>query len=321
MRKNAYPVAKPEELGVSPDAIKRTVSEIREVHGLELHSYIMLRRGALIWEEYYKDGEESRLHGLYSVSKSFCSTAIGLAQAQGLLSLDDKLYGFFPEHVSLCDSEYKNEITLGHLLMMGSGFENKERDIFGKGKDEMIKAALSMPVTHKPGTVFDYYTLGTYLLSAVFSEVCPEGIHAYLRRKLFEPMGFGVSEWDTDDRNTPMGGFGLHLTAYDLTRLGQLYLQKGSWEGQQLLPESYVAAASSKQISNANHPSGNPDWTSGYGYQFWRNRMGGFRADGMYGQYIVVLPEKESVIVMTSHLDDMQKPLTAIETILLPNIN
>jgi len=320
MRINAYPVVRAEELGVAPDAVKAAIAEIRETHGLELHSFLMLRRGALIWEEYFRNGEEPRLHALYSVSKSFCSTAIGLAQAQGLLSVDDKLYDFFPEHARLCDSDYKREVTLAHLLMMGSGFENNEGKIFSKDADAMLEAALSMPIVHKPGTVFDYYTLGTYLLSVAFSKVCPEGIHAYLRRKLFGPMGFGKSKWDMDSKKTPMGGFGLHLTAYDLSRLGQLYLQKGCWEGQRLLPESYAAAATSGQISNANHPSGNPDWTSGYGYQFWRNRMGGFRADGMYGQYIIVLPEKEAVIVMTSHLKDMQMPLTAIETMLYPEI-
>ena len=320
MRKNVYPVAKPDELSVSAEAIKQTIREIREVKGLELHSFLMLRGGALIWEEYFKDGEESRLHPLYSVSKSFCSTAVGLAQARGLLSVEDKLYDFFPEHADLCDSDYKREVAIKHLLMMGSGFENNEGKIFGGPGQDMVKAALSQPVIHKPGTIFDYYTLGTYLLSAVFSRVCPEGIHAYLRKKIFEPMEFGASQWNTDDMNIPMGGYGLYLAAYDLTKLGQLYLQKGKWEGQQLVPDEYAAAASSKQIDNSNHPSGNPDWTAGYGYQFWRNVMGGFRADGMYGQYIIVLPDKDAVIVMTSHLNDMQIPLTAVQNILLPQI-
>ncbi|MCL2057030.1 MAG: beta-lactamase family protein [Oscillospiraceae bacterium] len=318
MRKNPYPVATPEELGVSSEAITRTISEIRETHGLELHSFLMLRKGRLIREEYFREGESSRLHVLHSVSKSFCSTALGMAQAQGLLSLEDKLYDFFPEHADLCDSDYKRGVTVAHLLMMGSGFENNEQELFGQATfGDIVKAALSQKIIHKPGTVFDYYTLGTYLTSAVFSRVCPQGIHSYLRGKLFAPMGFGETHWNTDSQNIPMGGFGLYMTAYDMTRLGQLYLQKGKWEGQLLLPEEYVTAASSAQISNANHASGNRDWTAGYGYQFWRNSFGGFRADGMFGQYIIVLPEKETVIVMTSHLDDMQKPLSAIEEILL----
>jgi CubicO group peptidase (beta-lactamase class C family) len=176
-----------------------------------------------------------------------------------------------------------------------------------------------MPVIHEPGTFFNYSTLGSHLLSAAFSKVCPEGIHSYLRRKIFAPMNFGASQWNVEPNNIAMGGKGLYLTAYDLTRLGQLYLRKGMWEGQRLVPEDYVKAATSKRISNAN-TGGTADWTAGYGYQFWQNSFGGFRADGLHGQYIVVLPEQDVVVVMTSYLDDMQKPLTALANNLLPGI-
>lgn len=319
MRKNAYRTAKPEEFSVSSKAIKETIREIREVNHQELHSFLMLRGGVLLWEEYFRDGEIDRLHVLNSVSKSFTATALGLAQAEGLLSLEDKLYDFFPEYSSLCDSEYKKKITLSHMLMMGSGFENNESEIKVKNAYNLEEAALAMPVIHEPGTVFNYYTLGTYLLSAAFSKVCPEGIHAYLRRKLFVPMNFGESHWNVEANNIPSGGYGMFLSAYDLTRLGQLYLRNGMWEGQRLLPEDFVKAATSRQISSTN-ARGTPDGTAGYGYQFWRNSFGGYRADGLYGQYIVVLPEQDVVIVMTSYLDDMQKPLTAIAKNLLPEI-
>lgn len=319
MRRDIYPSSKPEDLSVSSEAIIKTIREIRETQGLQLHSFLLLRHGRLLWEEYFRDGEANKLHVLQSVSKSFTSTAIGIAQAHGLLSVKDKLYDFFPEHADLCDSDYKREVTLEHLLMMGSGFENNEGEILS-GFGDFTALALSQPVIHKPGTVFDYYTLGTYLLSAVFSKVYPCGIHSYLKDKLFAPAGFGDSIWNADIKGIPMGGFGLFLTAYDLSRLGQLYLQKGCWEGQQLIPAKYVEMASAKQIDNSNHPSGNPDWTAGYGYQFWRNRMGGYRADGMFGQYCIVLPDKDVVIVMTSHLENMQLPLTITGEILLPEI-
>jgi CubicO group peptidase (beta-lactamase class C family) len=298
MRKDTIPQALPEEQAVSSNAIKQTIQTIREVNKQELHSFIMLRNGALIWEEYFREGEAGRLHLLASVSKSFASTAIGLAQAQGMLSIDDKLYDYFPDYEIPADGKYNDEVTLRHLLMMGSGFENKEGEMFRE--HNLIKAALSQPVINKPGEVFDYYTLGTYLLSAVFSRACPEGMHSYLCRKLFGPMGFDASQWNTDSFNIPMGGFGLYLTAYDLARFGQLYLQGGVWEGQQLVPEDYINEASAKQISNANHASGNPDWMAGYGYQFWRNSFGGYRADGMYGQYGIILPDKEAVIAVNA---------------------
>jgi len=318
MSHDLYPTARPEDFAVAPDAIRRTVHEIRQVRHLELHSFLLLRKGVLLWEEYFREGEKNRLHVMHSVSKSFTSAAIGLAQAEGLLSIEDKLYDFFPAHAGLCDSDYKRELTLRHLLMMGSGFENREEELFNADADP-VKAALSMPVLHKPGTVFDYYTFGTYLLSVVFSKVNPEGVHAYLRKKLFEPMGFGASHWNVDDSCVPWGGFGLYLTAYDMTRLGQLCLQNGAWGGQQLLPGAYIHDATAKQIGNFSE--GRQDWSAGYGYQFWRNAMGGYRADGMHGQYIIVLPEQQSVIVMTSHLQDMQVPLAAIGTHLLPAMN
>jgi len=314
-----YRNARPEDFAVSSAAIRQTIHEIREVHKLNLHSFLMLRRGVLIWEEYFRKDEKERLHVLHSVSKSFTSTAIGLAQAEGLLSIEDKLYDFFPEYADTCDSDDKRALTLRHLLMMGSGFENREHEMWVENTP--VKAALALPVIHKPGTVFDYYTLGTYLLSIVFSRVNPEGIHAYLRRKLLEPMGCGVSQWNVDDDNgVPFGGFGMFLTAYDITRLGQLYLNGGAWEGQQLLPTAYAREATARQICNCSGTNKDRDWQAGYGYQFWRNSFGGFRADGMHGQYIIVLPEQEAVIVMTSHLQDMQLPLTAVETHLLPGM-
>lgn len=319
MRREVYPVAKPEDMGVSSAAIKAVINGIRTENQQELHSFLMLRRGALIWEEYFREGEAGKTHSLYSVSKSFTATAIGIAQAQGLLSVEDKLYDFFPEHGALRDSPQKADISLKHLLMMGSGFENNEGAIFGQRKG-FVEAALAQPVIHTPGKVFNYYTLGTYLVSAAFSRMNPEGIHAYLKRKLFAPMDFGASNWQKDENGVPMGGFGLKLTAYDMTKLGQLYLQNGLWEGQQLVPAAYVKAATRRQIDN--RPQNNtPDWQAGYGYQFWRNAFGGFRADGMWGQYIVVLPEKEAVIVMTSHLRDMQAPLTLLGERLLPGIS
>ena len=315
----SFKVAKPVDLKVVPEAIEKTINDIRVVNNLELHSFLMLRSGVLIWEEYFRENELTTLHPLYSVTKSFTSSAIGLAEAQGLLSLNDKVYDFFPEYSSLCDSEYKKGLTLKHLLMMGSGFSNNEIEIF-QSTDNIIERALAQPIIHEPGTYFDYYSLGSHLLSAVLNKVYPYGIYEYLKRKLFSPMGFGESKWMEDSSGINMGGFGLELAAYDLAKFGQLYLQKGNWEGQQLISSSYIDAATSKQISNANHPSGNPDWTAGYGYQFWKCRMGGFRADGMDGQYIIVLPEKQVVIVMTSSLKDMQIPLTVIQNQLLPAI-
>lgn len=318
MRANCYKTAKPKELGVQSTAIEAAIDAIRNHHKLDLHSFLMLRANKLIYEAYFRPDEADKPHVLHSVSKSFLSTAIGLAQAEGALHVSDSLYDFFPEYAHLCDSENKRNIRLSHLLMMGSGFENNEMAIFSQ-KQDILREALSQPAPHAPGSVFNYYTLGSYLLSAAFSRVKPEGVHAYLKRKLFAPMQIVKSKWDKVE-GIDAGGFGLHLTAYDLTKLGQLYLNEGLWEGQRLLPAEWVREATAKQISNGGPEPTLSDWGQGYGYQFWRNTMGGFRADGMYGQYIIVLPEKEAVIVMTSRLKDMQIPLTVLRETLLPAI-
>jgi CubicO group peptidase (beta-lactamase class C family) len=320
MTTNPFPTSTPEELSVSSEAIRQVIRTIRETHHLDLHSFLMLRHGTLIWEEYFRKGEADRIHVLHSVSKSFTSFALGMAQTQGLLSITDKLYDFFPQCAASCDSDFKRQVTLADLLMMGSGFENHEDVIFtGPGADTaMIEQALAQPIIHQPGTTFNYYTLGTYLLSAAFSQVCPMGVHRYLRQHLFTPMGFGRSQWNTDDNDIPMGGFGLNLSTVDMARFGQLCLQGGVWQGQQLVPAAFVTQATSKQISNDDN--GGPDWSSGYGFQFWRNSFGGYRADGMNGQYIIVLPKYDAVIVMTSHLNDMGVPLNAIASTLLPSM-
>lgn len=318
MRATVYYAKKPEAMGIPSAAIESTIKQIRSKQ--ELHSFLLLRSGNLLWEEYFRANEAEKLHSLYSVSKSFLSTAIGLAQAEGALQIEDRLFDYFPEYKSYCDCDWKHEIKLKHLLMMGSGFENNEQTIFSQKTVDLVSAALMQPMLHQPGTVFCYYTLGSYLLSAAFQKAKPEGIHTYLKRKLFAPMQIEKSRWAKCKNGIPFGGFGLSLSSYDMTKLGQLYLQKGSWEGQQLLPADWVHAATLKQIENYTTGSPNPDWKSGYGYQFWCNAMGGFRADGMYGQYIIVLPAHDIVIVMTSHLKDMQAPLNSIANVLLPTV-
>lgn len=319
MKNLEYVTVSPKEMGISPEAIGDTLNDIRITKGLELHSFLMARKGHLVTEEYFVPEERENLHVMYSVTKSFMSTAMGIAQGEDLFSIEDKVYDFFPEYRHLCDSEEKRHITLAHLLMMGSGFENRENDIFGHTQN-YVETALAQRVIHEPGKVFNYYTLGSHLLSAVFQKVCPEGLHSYLRRKVFDPMGIGETRWEKDPMGIDIGGFGLFIRAIDMVKFGQLYLQRGKWQGEALIPEDYVLEATGYRIDN--QPSGNPhiDWQQGYGYQFWRCSFGAYRADGMQGQYIVVMPEKEAVITMTGRFDNMQIPLTAIAERLLPGM-
>jgi len=325
MRKNVYPTAKPEDFSISSEAIKQTISEIREKNNMDLHSFLLLRKGTLLWEEYFRPDEVNKLHVLFSVTKSFMSTAIGMAQDQGLLSIDDKLSKYFPEYADLFDSTYKKELTLKHLLMMGIKLEHDESEIFNNHvlAGDLAKGTLESPLVCMPGEKFQYSSLASHLLSCAFNKIYPDGLHAYLKRKLFAPMNITRSQWNVDSKSIDMGGFGLYLTAYDMTKLGQLYLQEGMWEGQQLLSKSYAKEATSYVIDNLIDDSEERHfWASGYGYQFWQNTksFGGFRADGMRGQFIIVLPDQEVVIVMTSDLEEMHIPMDAVRDHLLPNI-
>ena len=325
MRVNVYPTAKPEDFLVSSDAIKETISDIRKKNGLDLHSFLLLRKGTLLWEEYFRPNEKDHLHVLFSVTKSFMSTAIGMAQDQGLLSIDDKVSKYFPEYADLFDSTYKKELTLKHLLMMGIILEHDEGEIFKDNilAGDLAKATLESPLAYMPGEKFSYCSLASHLLSCAFNKVCPEGLHDYLKRKLFAPMNITRSQWNVDSRSIDLGGFGLYLSAYDMTKLGQLYLQEGMWEGQQLLSKSYAKEATSYIIDNQVDKSEDRHfWSSGYGYQFWQNTntLGGYRADGMRGQFIIVLPEQEVVIVMTADLEEMHIPMDAVRDHLLLNI-
>jgi len=327
MRKEAFKTSKPEEQGVKTEAIKSAINEIRVKNNLDLHSFLMLRNGKLIWEEYFRENEKDTLHVLFSVTKSFMSSAMGMAQEQGLLSLDDTIMSYFPEHQDVINDTNNKDVTLRHLLMMASGYKNDEANMLMVY--DAVKAALAQPIIHEPGTVFDYYTLGSHLLSAAFNKVYPKGMHEYLRKNMLDPMGFGVSNWNVDFMNVTLGGYGLYLTSYDMARFGQLYLQEGVWEGKQIVPKSYAKEATSKLIAN-DDPIENdndeitaperPDWRAGYGLQFWQNSFCGYRADGMMGQFIIVLPELDSVIVMTSCLNEMQVVMTAIKDHLLPGV-
>ena len=173
-----------------------------------------------------------------------------------------------------------------------------------------VKSFLTHPVPFKPGTHFLYNTSGTYMLSAIVQKVTGKTLLEYLTPRLFEPLGIDKPTWETSPQGISCGGFGLSIRTEDIGKFGQLYLQKGKWNGKQLVAESWVEAATSRQIANGNNP--NSDWNQGYGYQFWRCRHGAYRGDGAFGQYCVVLPEQDAVIVITAGVKDMQAVMNLI---------
>ncbi len=310
----------PEEVGISGKTVANFVE--RAVKELDsLHSFMLVRHGKVAAELWWPPYAPEHPHLLFSLSKSFTSTAIGLAISEGKFKIDDPVIGFFPRK-RLPDeiSDYLRSMTIRHLLTMSSGhgtcsMEGVKRNKF---KGDWVKLILSEPIVHKPGTRFVYNSGATYLLSAILDTVTGEHLLQYLEPRLFSPLGIKDAMTEKSPDGTHVGGWGMSLKTEDIARFGQLYLQKGKWGDQQLVPESWVKDATSFQISNAH--AGQLDWAQGYGYQFWRSQNNAYRGDGAFGQYCLVMPDQDAVIAITSGIQNMQRVLDLIWEVLLPGM-
>jgi hypothetical protein len=296
---------------VSSPALLSFLEELDRIEGL--HSLMIVRHGRVIADGWWAPYEAGSNHELYSLSKSFTSTAVGFAVAEGKLSIDDEVLRFFPGDAPPEPSPNLKAMRVRDLLTMTAGHQDET----SSAPDKITpKSFLAHPVPHKPGTHFKYNTPATFMLSAIVQKVTGETVLDYLRPRLFEPLGMAHPVWNTNSQGIPLGGYGLRVRTEDIARLGQLYLQRGVWNGRRLLPESWVELATSRQVSNGSNPKS--DWDQGYGFQFWRCRHGAFRGDGAFGQYCVVLPEEDAVVAITSGVKDMQAVLNVIWDHLLP---
>ncbi len=235
---------------------------------------------------------------IYSHTKSFIATAVGIAIDEGKLSLTDKLLDFFPEYVSVVTDERVKNITLRHLLTMTSGFGREflmsvERRQ-GEGFPDYLAYMLSKPLADEPGSRYVYSNADSHMAGCMVQKAVGENLQKFCYRRIFEPMGIGFPSWETDPDGTAFGGSGLYLDILDMMKLGVLYLNKGSWNGKQIVSEAWVSEAGRKQIDTGY----GSEWMSGYGYQFWivSKREGAFRADGAYGQVSIVLPDSNAVL-------------------------
>lgn len=307
----------PEEQGISSTAISSFITAVEDKR-LGLHSFMLLRHGYVVSEGWWSPYRSDLPHMLFSLSKSFTSTAIGFAVTEKLFSLDDTVISFFPEDAPEEISENLSKMNIRHLLMMGTGhIEDTMNAINQSGDGNWVKAFFTVPVEKEPGTYFLYNTGATYMLSAILHKVTGQPLTEYLEPRLFAPLGILNAVWDSCPRGINTGGFGLNITTEDIARFGQLYLQKGIWNEQRLLPESWIEEATSKQISNGE---GDHEWAMGYGYQFWQCRHDAYRADGAFGQICAVLPEQDAVVAITAATDSIQGILDEIWKHLLPNM-
>ncbi len=310
------PRSTPEEQGISSAAILEFVEAAdREIH--TLHSFMLVRHGQVVAEAWWKPESPETPHILYSLSKSFSSTAVGFAVDEGKLGLDDPVLKFFAEEAPADPSEPLRAMRVRDLLTMSGGHETPPK--FDVVQGPTVRGFLTHPVQHPPGTCFRYSNPSTYMLSAIVTRLTGQTLLEYLGSRLFEPLGIEKPEWILSAEGYNMGGYGLFLRTEDIAKFGQLYLQKGRWNGRQLLSEKWVEEATSKQVSNEKAGGGSKsDWQQGYGFQFWRCRHNAYRGDGKDGQMCVVLPEQDAVVVFTAQTSQMQGELDLVWAKLLP---
>lgn len=299
---------------MSPGALLAVVDALVDLP--ELHSIMVVRHGHVVAEGWAAPYSADRPHLLYSLSKSVTSTAVGLAQAEGLLDVDDLLLDHVGDRAPEEPGENLRRMRLRDLLTMRTGHaEDPSPQVFGTRS--WVRAFLAEPVAHEPGTHFVYNTAATHVLAAVVERVTGEPLLRWLTPRLLDPLGIDGATWEVSPEGVVAGGFGLSLTTEDVAVLGQLYLQDGVWQGRRLLPEGWVEAATSAQVPPGDDP-GN-DWGQGYGFQFWRSRYG-YRGDGAFGQYCVVVPESDLVVALTSGRTAMHDQLAALWEHLLPGL-
>ncbi len=303
----------PEAEGVSSQGIlnfiKRAEQEIDA-----LHSFMIIRNGKQISEGWWSPYDPESPHVMHSLSKSFTSTAIGMLVDEGKINLNDKVLSFFPEFAPEKPSWQWNAMRIRDLLTMNTG-HIEEPMAWSKDKN-WVQFFIETEVPLAPGTHFKYNSAATYMLSAILQKVTGEKLVDYLTPRLFEPLKIKKPHWDISPDGINTGGWGLSITTEDIAKLGQLYLQKGKWNGQQLIAQNWAKMATSKQVANGSNPDN--DWNQGYGFQFWQCRHNAFRGDGAMGQFCIVLPELDAVVAITSGVYDMGQVMNLVWEELLP---
>lgn len=313
------PYSTPEREGVSSTALLELFKAWKELDSL--NSFIIVRRGKVIVEHYYAPYREETPHRLFSLTKSFTSLAIGFAEAEGRLSLDDPAVSFFPEKTFKQDRAILEKVTVRHLLTMSGG--HASCPLLGIPKEELDKvrdytqAFFDAPFVYAPGEKFVYNSAGSHVLAAIVLKVTGMNISEYLKPRLLEPLGIRTFKVEKDPAGVEKGGWGGFARTRDLAKLGECIRLGGVWNGKQLIPAEYLKAATSFQMENSANEL--PDWKVGYGFQFWQSRHG-FRGDGACGQYLAILPEADMVIAVTAGLPEMGRVLDAAWDILLPNL-
>jgi CubicO group peptidase (beta-lactamase class C family) len=293
---NPLPRSTPEAEGISSQGVLDLVTAL-ESQIQEVHSMMLVRHGKVVAEGWWAPYTPGDMHNMYSVTKSFNSTAVGLAVDEGLLTVDDLVISFFPDLAPAAPSPAFETMTVKHLLTMASGHATDPLDSMRQAPNgQWTQAFLASTVERAPGSAFLYNSGAAYVLGAIVQKVTGQTVEEYLTPRLFEPLGINNRLWGVSPEGINMTDGGLAITTEELAKFGLLYLQQGQWNGEQIVSAEWAADATAKQISTG---ADNGNWNFGYGYQFWRSTVG-YRADGSLGQYSFVLPDQDLVLAITA---------------------
>ncbi|TWD83359.1 CubicO group peptidase (beta-lactamase class C family) [Kribbella amoyensis] len=312
---SSLPRSTPEAQGLTATVLDDFVAAL-DASSQEIQTVMLVKNGHVVLEEEWSPYRLADPHLLFSVSKSFTSMAVGLAIEAGLLTLDDKVVSFFTaDELPATIGEHLAAMEVRHLLTMTTGHSEDTVEALTRDR-RMVRIFLGLEVEHAPGTAFVYNSGATYMLSAILQRLTGERLLDYLRPRLFEPLGVTEATWDVSREGITTGGWGLSISTESLAKFGQFLLQRGEWEGRQLVPAAWIDEATAGQVDNSHRDTA--DWRVGYGYQFWRARHNAYRGDGAFGQFCLVLPDHDTAVIITSAGSDMQATMDTIWAHLLP---
>jgi CubicO group peptidase (beta-lactamase class C family) len=315
------PRSTPESEGVSSSGIIDFLNAI-DTGRVEVHSFMFLRHGKVVAEGWWDPYNPGYKHLLYSASKTFTATAIGLAVSENRLKITDKVISFFPYSLPDTIGEYMRELTVKNLLTMSVGQDQVA--MRAAGNEDWIISFLKNEPVFKPGTVFKYNNMATFMLSAIVQQVTGETVFDYLMPRIFKPLSIRGIDWDLNQQGINLGMIGLRLRTEDMAKFGQLLLQGGVWNKKKLIPEEWIREATSFQIESNDPSNKRPkdlnDWGQGYCYQMWRTRNNAFRLDGMAGQFVIIFPDKDAIAVLTANARNTQDELDLVHNYLFTAI-
>ncbi|MBQ9432194.1 MAG: serine hydrolase [Kiritimatiellae bacterium] len=309
--------ATPESQGIASEDILKWINVAeRDIH--VLHSFVLVRHGKIVASGWWDPYRETAPHRLFSHSKSFTATAVGLAIDERKLDLDEQVAEIFADKLPATIPDNLKQLRVRDLLTMNAG--TKSDSFRNDPAGDWVKAFLASDFAVRPGTMFRYDSCATYMLAEIVEKKTGRKMMEYLKEKFFDPLGITGVETTYSPSGVPCGGWGMAMKTTDLARFGQCYLQEGAWNGKQVLSREWVRLATSKHTRNCGNASDydNNDWHRGYGFQFWRCQHNCFRADGAGGQFTIMMPDQDAVFCATALFGDFQGAFNTVWEHLLP---